>query len=801
MMFSGVKRYLLNIIKTRKIRTGLQGQLVFLLLMVSLFPLLLVAFIAYDTGKNALQDTIGKSLAQIALEKVERADKSILRALEQIKTQAPTVRDIVLKSAPVPPFELQSRWEKMEEAVAGARIYAERLAVACGEIGEVIITNVITNEKGHIKGYIVGATDTNLPFDQSEQLWFQKAYNNGLGRIFMEEVDYNKEIKTHYLPISIPIRQTDVENSEVIGVLRMVFCIPELSEIISLESRKDTEVSIIDGYGRIIATPQKSEHGKTYGDPMLFTEAALMAVQATEKGKNFGSIVEDGEDEITRVYAYAHTLSWRDDKGNVIGIYSSAGKARNFADWSVIVSQPAHVAFTTARQLRTKILIFTLIACLAVIPIAVIVARRMITPIMQLVQAAKDYGEGKFDREIPVTVRNEIGVLVEAFNAMGKNIKSVEEKLRQSAEKMTAVVNSIAEGLIVLDRHNRIIHINPAAEELFSLDSEMIGTDINTAILNEELHDVIKESQSQIAQSKTVSSEVTLSKNGTQIFLKVLASPFLDEDGQLLGTVYVLDDITQAKEIDQMKSDFVGLVSHELRTPLTSILGFVQLILDGKRGAITEQQEDSLMTVHRQARRLYSLIEALLDVSKIESGRIEIEREEVSLLDVARYRLEEIKPQADARNIKLEFIAPGSLPDIMGDEGRLGRVFTNLINNAMKFTPSEGTVTVRLRLDGRWILSQVIDTGPGIPEEEQDKIFEKFYHTSKLQTRLHGGSGLGLSIAKSIVEAHGGKIWVRSKLGKGSDFRFALPITGSDGKVDKSVDTTEALSVNGEERV
>jgi len=586
-MFSGAKQYFLNIIKIRQIRTGLQVQLVSLLLLVSLIPLLLVAFIAYGNGKNALQKTIGKSLAQIALEKVEKADKSISRALNEINNQVPTVEDVVTASMSMSQVELQSNWERMGQSVVGAKVHADRLAVACGGTGGVIITNAITDEKKHIKGYIIGATDTNLPFDQSEQLWFQKAYNNGLGRIFMEEVGYNKELNTHYLPISIPIREIDDENSKVIGVLRMVFCIPELSEIISLESSKkiakDMEVFIIDGNGRIIASPQESKHEKSYGEWMLFTEAAQKAIQATEKGKNFWYTVEDGEDDITRVYAYAHTLSRRDDKGNVEEIYSGPDKPRNFADWSVIVSQPADVAFTAAKRLRSQILIFTLITCIAVIPIAVIVARRMITPIMQLVQAARDYGEGKFDKEIPVTVRNEIGVLVESFNAMGKNLKSAEEKLRQAAEKMTAVVNSIAEGLIVLDRDNRIIHINPAAEELLdvsfssqfsleppsspavidenkSLESEMIGTDINTAILNKELHDVIEESQSQIAQCKTVSSEVAISKNGKEIFLRVLASPFRDEYGQLLGTVYVLDDITQAKEIDQMKSDFVGLV-------------------------------------------------------------------------------------------------------------------------------------------------------------------------------------------------------------------------------------------------
>ncbi len=212
---------------------------------------------------------------------------------------------------------------------------------------------------------------------------------------------------------------------------------------------------------------------------------------------------------------------------------------------------------------------------------------------------------------------------------------------------------------------------------------------------------------------------------------------------------------------------------------MTSIIGFVSFILDGKTGPINEQQQNSLIRVQRQSKRLAALISDLLDVSRIESGRIHMNQEPIMLLEIANQRIEEIRPQADAKAIQLNFVAPQSLPAILGDEARIGQVFTNLIGNAIKFTPDNGEVTVKLKVDGNLLHVEVIDTGTGIPVEERQKIFEKFYQRSDIHTRQKGGSGLGLSITKSIVEAHGGRLWVDDgEQGKGSNFQFVLPLSG-----------------------
>jgi two-component system phosphate regulon sensor histidine kinase PhoR len=619
-------------------------------------------------------------------------------------------------------------------------------------------------------------------------LWYRMAYNNGLGRLFIGDVIYNKEKQLHYITTAVPIRRADEADSEIIGILKMDFALPELMEIVDPENNKkiaeEIEVFIIDGYGKCVAAPPlsdiKMEGHESLGDDkikvhesLLNTEAAMRAIQ-----ESYGHTTEKGEDGIKRVYGFAHTSNWRYENSDVMSDYRDAKGIRNFADWAVIVSQPTKIAFRSAVKLRNNILFFTLISCLVVIPIAVIFAKRIVTPIMQVANAAKAIGQGKFDQEIEATTRNEVGILVEEFNTMRRNLKLAEEQLRQGAEEMTAVVNSIAEGLIVLDKDNCILHINPTAERLLGINAELRGADIRTAIKDHEVYVAIEKSQAQIANYEIHSFEVALNRGEQQIILKMLASPFLDDGRQLLGTVYVLEDITEAKKIEKMKSDFVNLVSHELRTPLTSIRGFVQLILDGKVGSISPVQERSLNRVFRQAKRLEAFINDLLDVSRIESGRIEMKREVVSLVDVATQRIEELKPQADEKKITVELIEPDSLPNVIGDSERIGQVFTNLIGNAIKFTPDGGNVTVNLRPEGTYILVQVIDTGPGIPIDKQEKIFDKFYQLSEVQTRQQGGSGLGLSIVKSIVESHGGRVWVRSQEGKGSDFRFILPIAG-----------------------
>ena len=760
-----------------KIRiTSLKEQLILLFLMVSIIPLLLVSFMAYNNGKNALEGSIGQSLSQLAIEKVEKADRSILRAIEEIKSRTATLREKVKTANKTASEILEGRWIYEGEAITGIQNDVELLEAIAGDGGQVVIAVARPSDDnpGKDEGHVIGATDKSLAFDQSNESWWKKAYSIGKGYDFVDNVKYDPKRELHYIPISVPIRETDAQDSDAIGVLRIVFALPELKEIVDPESNnkigEGTEVLIItDEELKVVAAPPDSDY-----EIFKSKVESLVGMQALSP-EIYDYYGYGTESEGAEVIGRAHTEKWNDPKY----------KDRNFANWTVLVSQPTDIAFAVAKELRNNILVFTLLSCLIIVPIAWIFARKTVKPILTLANAAKEIGKGEFDREIPITSSNEVGILAEEFGLMQKNLKRAIKELTREEKKMTAVVNSLSEGLIVVDKSDHILHINRFAMEL--LDIENISEKMTTSnlIQSQELTQAFEKSAAQIREdSKIGSSEVVLERGESEIVLKVLASPFVDENGQALGSVYVLYDMTREREIDRMKTDFVRLVSHELRTPLTSIIGFVQLILDGKAGEINDVQKQSLARVAKQSKRLSSLINNLLDISRIESGVIEMKHEPVSLLEIVKQRAEEIRPQADGKDINLSLTAPDSLPAFIGDEERIGQVVTNLIGNAIKFTPNGGKVRVRIRLQGGSLLHlEVIDTGPGVPEEERQKIFDKFYQLSDVSTRQQGGSGLGLSIANSIVESHGGRIWVDDGGGgKGSNFQFVLPVVSRKAK-------------------
>ena len=762
--------------KYLRLRMGLRGQLVLLFLLVSLIPLLVVSFLAHLYGKSALEREIGEGLEQIAKDKIDIADRVIFDRLHGIR-----MRSISRKVAPT---NDDNRLPNLKSAHKDLLSSVRQLDSRAGENGEIIITN------RHQQ--VIFTTNERLLFQKIDEPWWHKAYNNGIGYEWISDVEYDAETQQHALPITLPIRGPSPE-SKAVGVLRVVTPIPKLSEVINFE-KEGIEICLFDEFGRVICAPPDS--GLQFLQYVEMSNAAGEAINARDEYQGSEMKGETDARGEQRVYGWARTPPQRwqqiDDRPN----FTFTNDRQNFTNWRVLVSLPTSFAFKGVTEFTKGILSFTLISCLVVIAIALVVSHRIVTPIRQVTGAARAIGRGEFDQEIQVTGSSEVGILAEEFNSMRWNLKSAVEQLTEEEKKMTAIVNSIAEGLILVDSSNRVLHINPAAERLLDLSADNIDKDITEIIQNEELIHIFEEDQRQILQHKPTEqipskdeginliSEITLARYNEKLVLRIIASPFLNENGLILGTVYLFDDITREKEIDQMKSDFISLVSHELRTPLTSIIGFVSFILDGKAGAINDRQRNSLARVQRQSKRLAALINDLLDISRIESGRIQMEQESISLLEIVTQRLEEIRPQADEKSIRLVLTAPESIPDILGDEARMGQVFTNLIGNAIKFTPNNGEVSVKVEADGNLLHVEVIDTGPGIPAEERQKIFDKFYQLSDISTRQQGGSGLGLSITKSIVEAHGGKLWIDDgNQGKGSNFQFVLPLVREDDYV------------------
>jgi signal transduction histidine kinase len=287
-----------------------------------------------------------------------------------------------------------------------------------------------------------------------------------------------------------------------------------------------------------------------------------------------------------------------------------------------------------------------------------------------------------------------------------------------------------------------------------------------------------------MARTGVLSKEVTLNSPRPRT-LQVFSTPVIDDDRNQIGEVRVVHDITKERELEQLKADFISTISHELRTPLFSIHGFAEVLLEEDELDPATRTE-FLATIKRQAAQLSEMVNNLLDLSKFDEGRLEFEREPVAMIDLINQTILKLQGYAHERKVRLQSNLPGLLPMIIGDKFRLEQVLTNLIGNAIKFSDTEGQVVVIASSGSGEILIEVEDDGIGIPQEDLDQIFSRYYQAEHKSERSAMGSGLGLHIAQKIVEGHGGRIWAESTTGQGSTFRFTLPIPKTPPTASKS---------------
>ncbi|MBA4370196.1 MAG: hypothetical protein C0418_01280 [Coriobacteriaceae bacterium] len=350
--------------------------------------------------------------------------------------------------------------------------------------------------------------------------------------------------------------------------------------------------------------------------------------------------------------------------------------------------------------------------------------------------------------------------------------------LVEAQERAEAILAGASDGIVVFAPDDLVTYMNPAAAEMLgpvahqavgktvSLD-ELLGTE---PVRSDDLLG-LAEPATPTGQTR----EVTLSEPVHRV-LEVRTNPVTDRGGQAIGTVASLHDVTAEREIAMMKNEFVSMVSHELRTPLTSIKGYVDLIVDGEAGEINEIQREFLTIVQENSDRLVSLINDLLDISRIESGRIHLKLEPIDVADLMADVADTFRIAAESAGISLEMKSARGLPRAKGDRDRVGQVLMNLVSNAIKYSPGGGSVTMSAARRADSVVLEVKDTGMGVAAEDIGHLFDKFYRVDNSLTREIGGTGLGLSVCKSIVELLGGRIWARSRPGQGSTFGFTLQI-------------------------
>jgi two-component system, OmpR family, sensor histidine kinase VicK len=346
------------------------------------------------------------------------------------------------------------------------------------------------------------------------------------------------------------------------------------------------------------------------------------------------------------------------------------------------------------------------------------------------------------------------------------------KKVLSEKKETDAVIRSIAEGLVVVDAQGKVIMMNPAAEKLLNVSKkEKIGKPIEENLREEELLSMVRSSPGNIEDKEI---ELVSQQDETKKVLRASSAVIENENGQAIGMVSVLSDITKQKELDEMKTNLVSNVSHELRTPLVAIDKSISLILSKATGPISPDQEKFLSIAERNLKRLSLLIDDLLDLSKLEAGKMTLRRQQSSIEKVVNESVDGLATWAKTKSISIERKIQNALPDIFIDPNRIIQVLNNLIGNAIKFTPAGGTITLAavMNNDARQIEVSVTDTGMGIEKQAIPKVFDKFFQIGERAPTDISGTGIGLSIAKEFVELHGGRIWVESEKDKGTKFSY-----------------------------
>jgi signal transduction histidine kinase len=408
--------------------------------------------------------------------------------------------------------------------------------------------------------------------------------------------------------------------------------------------------------------------------------------------------------------------------------------------------------------------------------------RGIITPAEELTDRVRQIGAGMLDLKIDVLSDDEIGQLSREFNKMTERLKRFEQmnidEILSEKRKSDTIVQSIADGLIMTDAAMRVLHINRVVAELYRLDeAESIGKPLPSVLHDDRVVSLLAASIPAGAVAEQTPGLLQYARGEKTLYYRPKVTRILDTEGALYGVLLLLQDVTQFKELDRMKSDFIATLSHEFRTPVTSIGMTVDILDQEILGKLNAKQRELIVSAKDDCARLTKLARELLQLSKLESGRIQLKNEELDVRMLIESGLRSLQLQFSDKGVRLGMEFQDGLPRILADEQQLTWVVTNLVSNALKYTDAGGTVTVRAREDHGVLLVEVEDTGVGIAPEHLQTIFDKFVQVKRATDATPGSVGLGLAIAKEIVELYGGRIWASSAPGKGSTFSFELPLT------------------------
>ncbi|QOR68968.1 HAMP domain-containing protein [Cytobacillus suaedae] len=534
-----------------------------------------------------------------------------------------------------------------------------------------------------------------------------------------------------------------------------------------MESHDDKELAreisweLIDDNTNVIIIEDEDTHWYSPGDegskrltyefiqnhPELFKAITDDKTVSQRMGLN-GSNITNGNSE--EMFIIGTPLHVDNNKQGAVFLYQSLNEVRE-----------------TTKQTTRFILLAAGIAIVLTTIFAFFLSTRITAPLRKMRQAAFEVARGKFDTKVPMVTHDEIGELAVAFNQMAKQLKFNLNALNQEKEQLSSVLSSMADGVITLSRDGTVLVTNPPAERFLqawyyqqgmqSKDGEELPSEMNELFQN-----VVSFEKEQI---------VEISMQGRSWV--ILMSPLYNQT-YIRGAVAVIRDMTEERRLDKLREDFIANVSHELRTPISMLQGYSEAIIDNI-ASTEEEKREIAKVIYDESLRMGRLVNDLLDLARMQASHITLNIEEVEISDLVNRIIRKFQGPAKERNIKLSLVKDDSLGTFQLDPDRIEQVLTNLIDNALRHTESEGNVTLQVDLQEGGLLIDVKDSGSGIPEEDLPFVFERFYKADKARTRGRSGTGLGLAIVKNIIDAHQGHISVHSKINEGTTFTFFIP--------------------------
>ena len=511
-----------------------------------------------------------------------------------------------------------------------------------------------------------------------------------------------------------------------------------------LGAHNDTSATIIGPDGAVLG--DSDSDAATMGNQLSAPEVA----EALRSGRGDSERRNDALDG-----DYTYVASRITDGDRVVGV--------------VRVGRPSAAVNSALTDITRTIFVAIAVAAVVGAAVSIAIGSAVLRPLASLARAARSMAGGDLSARVSPRPSGEVGEVADAFNQMAQSLQELMAAASDERRRLTAALNSGTDAVLAVNAEGRITFANQAAQRLFSRTlAELLGNPFVWVMPDEALVGALRASREEGQR------ETRIVERPNRQFLQVTTTPIIG--GGEWSALVVSHDLTDVKRLEQVRRDFVANVSHELRTPLASVKSVIETL---QGGALDDRDtaQEFLARADAEVDRLVLMVEELLELSRIESGEVPLAQEPVEIAAVIAQAAERLRPQAERQGIALSVKLSPDLPSVTGDADRLERAAVNLIHNAIKFTPSGGSIHVSAAARDGAVEVAVSDSGAGIAPEDLPRVFERFYKADR--SRGSRGSGLGLAVVKHTVEAHGGTIRAESALGGGSTFRFSIPLAGS----------------------